>query len=51
MTSAPDVPRAIEALSAVGYRAGIVFSHWLAKVHHGEHFIEWASENFLVLQE
>jgi hypothetical protein len=35
-----DVPRAIEALSQAGYRAGIVFSHWLAKVHHGEYFID-----------
>jgi hypothetical protein len=35
-----DVQRAVDALTAQGYRAGIVFSHWLAKAHHGEHFID-----------
>src|SRR5438067_25722 len=28
-----DVPRALTALRAAGYRAGYTFTHWLAKAH------------------
>ena len=35
-----DVQTALDLLTSKGYRAGIVFSHWIAKVHHGEHFID-----------
>jgi hypothetical protein len=35
-----DVDRAIEAFRAGGFRADYAFSHWLAKVHRGEYFID-----------
>jgi hypothetical protein len=35
-----DAHRAIELLRHKGYRAVLVFTHWLAKVHHGEHYID-----------
>lgn len=35
-----DVPRAINACREAGFRADFAYSHWLAKVHFGEHFID-----------
>src|SRR5262249_49593266 len=35
-----DLPRAIAALAAVGYRTEIAYSHWLAKAYRGHHFID-----------
>ena len=35
-----DLGRALDALRAAGFRAEIVFPHWLAKAHHGEAFID-----------
>ncbi|HET6408311.1 MAG TPA: hypothetical protein VFG14_10565, partial [Chthoniobacteraceae bacterium] len=35
-----DVDRAISAYQGAGFRADYAFSHWLAKVHCGEHFID-----------
>jgi hypothetical protein len=35
-----DVERAITAFRAAGFPARVLFPHWLAKVHHGESFID-----------
>src|SRR5436190_16461720 len=35
-----DVTKALEALRVAGYRADYAYSHWLAKVHRGEFFID-----------
>jgi hypothetical protein len=35
-----DVPAAIEAFRRAGFRAEIVFPHWIAKAHHGEAFLD-----------
>lgn len=35
-----DVPRAIEAFRVAGFRADYAYTHWLAKVHRGEYFID-----------
>ncbi len=35
-----DLKRALEALGASGYRTGIPFPHWLAKVYEGEVFMD-----------
>ena len=35
-----DLPRALETFHQAGYRADIAYSHWLAKVHYGESFID-----------
>ena len=35
-----DVSRAIEVCREVGFRADFAYSHWIAKVHFGEHFID-----------
>jgi hypothetical protein len=35
-----DVERALAAFRAEGFRAEVTYSHWLAKVHYGEAFID-----------
>lgn len=35
-----DVPQAINAFQEAGFPAGYAFSHWLAKAHHGEYFLD-----------
>lgn len=35
-----DVERALEAARAAGFRADYAFTHWIAKVHLGDHFID-----------
>jgi hypothetical protein len=35
-----DVERALGACRDGGFYSGYAFSHWIAKVHHGEHFID-----------
>lgn len=35
-----DVGRALEACRQAGFRADYAYSHWIAKVHFGEHFID-----------
>ena len=35
-----DVQRAIDACRQAGFRANFAYSHWIAKVHFGEHFID-----------
>lgn len=40
MVRRDDVERIIRLFREAGYRAEITFSHWLAKVHHGELFID-----------
>ena len=35
-----DVERALESFRRANYRAAVTFPHWLAKVHHGENFID-----------
>ncbi|MDB6174271.1 MAG: uncharacterized protein JWL59_3582 [Chthoniobacteraceae bacterium] len=35
-----SVEPALQLFRGAGYRAGIAFEHWLAKVHHGEAFID-----------
>lgn len=35
-----DIDRALARLSAAGFRTEVPFSHWLAKAHSGEHFID-----------
>jgi len=35
-----NVSPALEAFREAGYRGEIAFSHWLAKIHHGESFID-----------
>lgn len=44
-----DVPRALEALEAQGYRTDLTFPHWLAKAWCGDHFVDliYASANGL----
>jgi hypothetical protein len=34
------VRQTLEVFTAAGYRAEIVFSHWLAKAHHGDDFVD-----------
>lgn len=40
MVRPADVERALGALRAAGFHAQVAFSHWLAKVHCGEHFVD-----------
>ena len=40
MLRASDVQRALDACREAGFRADIAYSHWIAKVHRGEHFID-----------
>ncbi|HEY5752159.1 MAG TPA: hypothetical protein VIT21_03345 [Chthoniobacterales bacterium] len=40
MLRPPDVDAALTACRNAGLRAGHTFSHWIAKVHLGEHFID-----------
>jgi hypothetical protein len=35
-----DLPRALAALAAAGYRSEVIYSHWLAKAFHGHYFID-----------
>jgi hypothetical protein len=35
-----DVQRALEVLQRVGFKAEIAFTHWLAKAHHADKFID-----------
>ena len=35
-----DVRRVLDVLSRAGFRTEIAYSHWLAKAHHGETFID-----------
>lgn len=35
-----DVDRALQVCRAAGFRADYAFSHWIAKIHLGEHFID-----------
>ena len=35
-----DVTRILEALMRAGFKTEIAFSHWLAKAHHGDKFID-----------
>jgi hypothetical protein len=35
-----DVERALAALGSAGYRAELVYPHWLAKVHAGDAFVD-----------
>lgn len=35
-----DLERTLSAFHDAGYRAEVAFRHWLAKVHHGESFID-----------
>jgi hypothetical protein len=35
-----DVQRALQAFRDAGFRADYAFSHWLAKAHRGEHFLD-----------
>jgi hypothetical protein len=35
-----DVGESLDTLAAEGWRTEVVFSHWLAKAHQGEHFID-----------
>lgn len=37
---AGDVPAVLKAFAAAGYRSEMVFTHWLAKVYHGEDFVD-----------
>ncbi len=36
----PDVDRALQVFRDRGFHAAIAFPHWLAKIHHGEAFID-----------
>ncbi len=40
MVRSQHVDGALEAFRKVGFRAGVVFTHWLAKVHHGGDFVD-----------
>lgn len=40
MVRREDSERIVELFRSNGFSAGITFSHWLAKVHHGEEFID-----------
>jgi hypothetical protein len=35
-----DLDRAMAAFQAVGYRSELLFTHWLAKVYHGDDFVD-----------
>ena len=35
-----DVRRVLDALTRAGFKTEIVFTHWLAKAHHGDKFID-----------
>ena len=35
-----DVQRVLDVLQRVGFKTEIAFTHWLAKAHHGEKFID-----------
>ncbi|HTM02929.1 MAG TPA: nucleotidyltransferase [Vicinamibacterales bacterium] len=35
-----DVSRVLDVLARAGFKTEIAFSHWLAKAHHGEKFID-----------
>jgi len=35
-----DVQRTLDVLKGAGFKTEIAFSHWLAKAHHGEKFID-----------
>src|SRR5262245_1244107 len=35
-----DVQRVLDVLTRAGFKTEIAFSHWLAKAHHGERFID-----------
>jgi hypothetical protein len=35
-----DVQRVLEVLQRVGFKTEIAFTHWLAKAHHGDKFID-----------
>jgi hypothetical protein len=35
-----DLPRTLDAFRQAGYHADLAYSHWLAKVHYGEAFID-----------
>jgi hypothetical protein len=35
-----DVERALEAARSAGFRADYAFTHWIAKVHLGDHFVD-----------
>ena len=35
-----DVQRVLDVLTRTGFRTEIAFSHWLAKAHHGDKFID-----------
>jgi Uncharacterised nucleotidyltransferase len=35
-----DVQRVLDVLTRAGFRTEITFSHWLAKAHHGDKFID-----------
>ena len=35
-----DVDRVLQACRVAGFRADYAFSHWIAKIHFGEHFID-----------
>ncbi len=40
MVDERDVPRTLQTFRDKGFRADLTFPHWLAKVHHGETFID-----------
>src|SRR5215218_2091237 len=35
-----DLDRVLKAFRQAGYRADLIYAHWLAKVHYGEAFID-----------
>jgi len=35
-----DVPRSLRALARGGFRTEVLFPHWLAKAHRGEHYLD-----------
>lgn len=35
-----DVERALQACREAGFRAEFAYSHWIAKIHHGDRFID-----------
>ena len=37
---ARDVQRVLDVLGRVGYKTEVTFTHWLAKAHHGDKFID-----------
>ena len=42
-----DTQRILDVLQRAGFKTEIAFSHWLAKAHHGDKFIDiiWSSGN------